>query len=322
MKGNQYFFSGCMLMVTFMAHAIDKDKHVLVAERSITAFNQCLEYLNKNEHKLSMFEGGTIAEYTKLEDVTPIVERATNWHFYDVFHDTDKALKSPFFFMNPSLHDIFNNRVKALDYVDSKDANIEIDYDAYLNETKEQISGRIIHYIQDMGVPAHVAPIYHSKPHEPWQECCVDIEPAPFDELFTEKNIDAVSELKIDKATCIDLNRKNNNSMTLLNVLDDIAKETRGRIQNKIVPNLPEFNNKTWEEVFWPIRRGNNNYASDKYAHPKKGNLGFLKFHAHTFSLPNIDGDKKGNAYWDFFERQYTLIRDNTVLALMIIYLK
>lgn len=311
-------------MLSMTAYAIDKDKHSLVTERAITSFNQCLKYIKKEEHKLSMFKGGMIAEYTKREDTSPIIERATNWHFYDEFHGTDKALKSPYFFMNPSMHDIFNSRVKALSYVVNYDPLVEIDYDVYLNETKEQISGRIIHYIQDMGVPAHVAPIYHSKPHEDWQRCCVDDEPAPFDELFTEENIDALGAEKIDIKTCERLQEESKKTVTSLHaVLDKIAKQTKESIRSPIVSNHSEPEMKTWEDVFWPIRTADNDYDSDPYAHPKKGHLGFLKFHESTFSLPNIDGDKKkGNPYWDFFKQQYLSIRDHTVLALMIIYLK
>jgi len=314
----------CLLMLPMTTYAIDKDKHPIVTKRAINTFNQCLKYIDKEKYKLSMVRGGVISKYTKLEDESPVSDRAFNWHFHDAFHGTDHSLKSPYFVMKPSLHDIFNERVQALSYVDNEELDVEIDYDVYLNETKEQISGRIIHYIQDMGIPAHVSPIYHSKPEGWFQELFVDDDPDSFDGLFTKDNIDSLGSLKVNQQNCEELYEKSQKqSMSLVKVLDDFAAETRRRINGKINGEASDDrDSKSWREIFWPVRTSSNGYKNDKFAHDKKGKYGFLKRHDNIFSLQSGSCNGQHDACLAFFKQQYLSIRDNTVLALMMIFIK
>jgi len=315
-----------LITIFTTAYAIDKKLHPVVTDMAIGDFNQCLLYLNKHKDKILKAEDSPISAYTKIEDESPAVDRAGNWHFHDQFHGTNNSLKRRFFILKTSLHDVFNERVKALSYVDNDDPFLEIDYDVYLNETREQIAGRIIHYIQDMGVPAHVSPIYHSKPEGWWQEHFFKIpnEPDPFDELFEKDNINSLDDIKINNAKCETLYKKSQErSLSLVNVLDDFAAETRSRVSDEIKnPTPSEWNNKSWEDVFWPIRKDTDAYGNDKYAHKDYGKYGFLKYHENIFSLQSKECDGENNVCLEFFKQQYLSIRDNTVLALMMIYLR
>lgn len=75
------------------------------------------------------------------------VERATNWHFYN---RDQKVMPSRWAQRN--LDNIFKWRVAQLTEKAAKDKRIGVVYRA---------AGRVLHYVQDMSVPAHVVPIYH-----------------------------------------------------------------------------------------------------------------------------------------------------------------
>ncbi len=310
------FYCIAIFFLPSAGFAIDKDKHPIVTEEAINAFNQCMVYLGREDKKLSMVQGGTIAHYTRVEDESPICERLSNWHFHDAFDGKKNALKRKWGFINTSMHNIFRDRVKALGYIVNETPDEDIDRDIYLPETKEQIAGRIIHYIQDVGVPSHVAPIYHVKPETRFQRAIAGYEPDAFDALFTRKNIVQLKNTAIDKKACTILfKRFKNQNLTLEDLLNDFAAQTRERINQKIVPS----SDKTWESEYWPLRGEKN---SEAMLHPKNGKYGFLKFHNRTFSLDKEKCAVKGGTCLQFFRQQYLSIRDNTVQALMIIYLK
>lgn len=304
-----------MLSVTSTGlYAIDKDLHPVVTGFAVKEYNKCMLVIHGDE--ISPYDAEQLALYSRLEDVTPKWDRLSNWHFHDRFHGCDKSLTKRYGFLNTSMHDIYKRRVESLDVVYEGD-------EALGAEARVQVTGRVLHYIQDVGVPAHVAVIYHSKPEGWFQELFVDDEPAAFDGLFTSENINELNDSGLDEAECRVLYAKSKKpSTTLQTILDDLAKETRKSVSHTVaVPENHYWYGKTWEMLFWPIRKGTD--ADIEFLHEKYGNNGFLKFHDDKFSLDKmaLDADAYA-ASVGFFKEQYIRIRNNTVLALMKINLR
>ncbi len=128
------------------AHAFDADMHPEYAKQSVTAYRHC------GGGSLSRQQAQAFADGTKAEDSSLVTlgQRIANWHFYN----RDGKLRDGWF-ANRSLDVIFakrNDELEAL--LAAKKRNPEKIY---------KQAGRVLHYIQDMSVPAHVVPVYHAK---------------------------------------------------------------------------------------------------------------------------------------------------------------
>jgi len=92
--------------------------------------------------------GESIVKGVKAED-GPTLTRITNWHN----NNRDRLVRRTSGVVKRNLDAVFRRRIcrleKRLKRTESKPAGI---YKA---------AGRVLHYIQDMSVPAHVVPIYH-----------------------------------------------------------------------------------------------------------------------------------------------------------------
>ena len=338
---NKLIITCVLLLSASVSYAIDKESHPTVTQYAIDDYNQCVIAIHahyKNEgillSTISKDSKSVISTYSKIEDEAPLWDRLTNWHFYDKFYKKSGSkhleLKKVgwFGFMNPSMHELYDRRVATLQALQNGDLESnrgdEPEDDII---TVDTVTGRILHFIEDMGVPEHVSPIYHSKPDGWFQALFVPDEPSHFDELFTQENIISLGDVKTSPERCLELYTHNKEQPTnLTKILTDMAELTLDRMDDVItVPKNHVWFNKAWNDIFWPIRTGRIEDA--EHAHYKYGEHGFLQAHSNTFSLKEKDNVNKADdidlvkqaASLEFFKNQYMSIKEKVILALMVI---
>ena len=146
-----------LLLLSFSVLAFDSERHIPPTNDAVDLYNDCVGYFpDKFDVDLSEKDKEAIAKANKGMDKLSF-SRGWNWHFYDQKFNYETMspghLEPGFLGMNRSLHKDFVKKSKKLLEQIEKDKN-----------DKEQLlkyAGKLIHYIQDMAVPAHVAPIYH-----------------------------------------------------------------------------------------------------------------------------------------------------------------
>ncbi|WP_225596978.1 hypothetical protein [Achromobacter sp. ACM04] len=127
-------------------HAFDAERHPEYTLRAVELYRQC-EGVSLSGELAEAF-----AEGTRNEDASILTlgQRIANWHFYN----RDGKLRDSWF-ANRSLDAIFAKRNAELEtLLAAKTRDSEQIYER---------AGRVLHYIQDMSVPAHVVPVYHAK---------------------------------------------------------------------------------------------------------------------------------------------------------------
>ena len=148
---------------------------------------------------------------TVEEDTTEPTSRLANWHFYNTYGNLRQG---PALF--ESLDHIFKKRHKQLKKLDTKSG-------------QENHKGRILHYIQDMFVPAHVVPVFHGKPFDKTDE---------FDHflLTEEEKAEVLSQIN-----CADLDKEAKSLAKTKNqfernkyLLDHSAQQTLTKIKSPI----------------------------------------------------------------------------------------
>ncbi|WP_221740596.1 hypothetical protein [Achromobacter denitrificans] len=128
------------------AGAFDAEMHPAYTKQAVTAYRHCGGG-TLSEQQAEAYADGTEAEDSNL---VTLGQRAANWHF----HNRDGKLQDGWF-VNRSLDVIFakrNDELEAL--LTARKLDTEKIY---------KQAGRVLHYIQDMSVPAHVVPVYHAK---------------------------------------------------------------------------------------------------------------------------------------------------------------
>jgi len=138
------------------ALAFDKCKHIPITERVIDVYNQ---YAAHNQMPVLDVDARKALEKGSVAEDYPSFTRAKNWHFYDAELGKPHEIKTKSGFLgvtNRSLHVHFNDLIDEL--------QIELKKEKINKKNVYKQLGRILHYIEDMGVPSHVAPIYHAKP--------------------------------------------------------------------------------------------------------------------------------------------------------------
>ncbi len=298
------------VLVSSSATAIDKHQHPGVTSDAIESYNNCMQLLEQPE--IYRNQAREIILFTRLEDQSPLLERAFNWHFHDAYDcHSEKRMKRRFGLIDTSLHNIYRRRVEALcELTDESDPE---------SVSSAEKTGRILHYIQDMAVPAHVAPVYHSKPEGWFQRLFVPDEPSAFDELFTQHNINQLNLPDYTRDQCVDFyHSANDKTYTLFTLLDELAELTRDNIRSDInVPADHVWANRQWQDVLWPLRQADSNDAD--FLHQEYGKYGFLKFHIHLDMSEDSLDKYQYQAAANFFRQQYALVREYTVRALMLI---
>lgn len=273
-------------------YAISKEKHKLITNEAVEVYAQCIKELGVKDTLAAGLN--LIAEASKSEDESRFFQRYFNWHFYDAYkddteHSMGRALTGP----RKSLHSIYNKRIDSL-------------VESLVNKNNNDIyeySGRLVHFIQDMTVPAHVAPIYHYK--FLWMG-----NPDYFDSM---PEWGTAKYIKPEKLCSIDISVIPNLKVYAKNILDKTAKNTRDNILEKIpVPTGHDLDGKTWEE-FWTLRNHKNDnadsYSGIKYGFAPYGNQGmngFKKF---------CENDKE--VCLGFFQKSFNTAITSTVKFLL-----
>jgi len=166
MKGFGWILSLAVLMVVApaMAPAFDKPKHEPITEMVAEVYNvyardHGLQILDASEIQ-TIVRGSVSEDHANIFHPCETIRRLKNWHFYDPYPEGEHRIKPVedklLGHVERSLHARFNSLTATLENdLTTTEKNRQHAYN---------VLGRILHYIEDMGVPAHVAPIYHVKP--------------------------------------------------------------------------------------------------------------------------------------------------------------
>ena len=305
MKYRALFILVCIFLVD-TAQSIDKEIHPIITFEAINQFNGCARKLGISPVPDSY--AAILAEYSGREDDLTL-DRVLNWHFYDHYRDSDYAMSA-----YKSLHRIFKERIDSI-VLALKSSNDEDFYEA---------AGRILHYIQDMAIPAHVAPNYHVKAEKKWQSIFVRNEPDPLDILMNPNNF----TYEIPPGRCeflYELNEKkfeeySNTQNIYFSLFQDLLVTFAENTREEIVETKFPGSKYTFEEEFWILRS-----PEQEHRYPgsiKKGFAPYGKYNdRERFSLDSgicIKYDN-GDLCKAFIAKRYSETINFTIRALMYI---
>jgi hypothetical protein len=283
------------ILKTGNALAVHPDIHRHVTSVSETVYLDCLKQLGfKNSLKNGM---NRIVMFSGQEDISPVLQRFFNWHFFDAYRDDEaNAMSRHFTGARMSLHHIYNEHADDLT-------------EALLNEQGNEVyelTGRLLHYIQDMTVPAHVAPIFHYTFVIFDRSDYFDGMPEWRTSSFTPKP----DTCTFEKVKLADLKQQ-------LNViLNKTALVTRDRIKEQIpVPENHPLSGKTWEE-FWVLRKPEDD---EKYMDTIKGFAPYGNQGRGGFERFCNGSDSERDACLSFFMGSYESAISSTVEMLLLI---
>lgn len=287
---------GFPLLLLPLSHslAFDKDVHVEVTEKIIEQYNRCAVELGKPE--IGSPDGAEVARYAMMEDEKPLITRALNWHFYDALRDTRDRMPRRLLLARTQMHHIYDVRVRKL-------------YRAINEDNQQKINrrtGRVLHYIEDMGVPAHVAPIYHAAPGDGWlQKLMVKNEPDMFDSMPVRYKEKLTYQVPLEDCKELDTADR-----TLEQIMVDMAEDTRAAIRRPLVAGSSE----TFESVFWNLRKP----GSPKVRY--RGFVGYGTAGRKGFNPKDaVCTVGERNVCMDFFLERYRAIVRSGVKALLLI---
>jgi len=236
------------------AYAISPEYHRTLTIAAIREYRACLEELAAQD---TLAEGTTaIADFTKIEDESPLIKRALNWHFYDAYRGTEHEMGLAVTGARKSMHHIYAEHEARL--IDALKKNHQDGIYEY--------TGRLLHLIQDVTVPAHVAPIYHYKFF--WFDNSDNFDEMP--EWGTSTFTKPEDLCQVDEVDISDLKER------LDSILTRTALETRGRIREEIfLDEGHRLAGKTWQE-FWVVRDpvDDSAYVGTYYGFAPYGNEG------------------------------------------------
>ncbi len=274
------------------AIALDKKRHEPVTRHAIEIYTkQCkaVPKLSKDEED-KIVKANEAEDHGNIEHIFESIRRARNWHFYDIcrYKDAPKNC-NPLGegFINKSLHARYDKLIRELAKA-KKHKN---------REKAIELSGRLLHYIQDMGVPAHVAPIYHAKP-EPGLATFVF-------KLFGKETIpdgfDAyvIKKPEMDASACrepLDLGMEPKDKLN--EILNNFAIETRHTFSEK--------SSGPWKK-FWNIK--DNNHPGNEDGFVAYGELKNDGFNKEVCKNKKIKCDK-------FYSDRYKAMVNRSVITL------
>ncbi|GAB7531926.1 hypothetical protein PS3A_43400 [Pseudomonas sp. 3A(2025)] len=260
-----------MLMQT--AQAFDPDLHRAYTRQAVEAWSSCASLLPE--------AGTALAAGTDAEDTSALTgwQRLTHWHFYN----RDGKLQ-PLGFIDRSIDRIFAIRVDALEQRLKQER-------PDITEVYEQ-AGRVLHYIQDMSVPAHVVPIFH-----------VAGSADPFDSF---KRSESLPTFSLSLAECQQLSAETTTDPAYLHtLLNNAAESTLHAIGQR--PSGTETRENAWQNYWvWPARD------------PEEAAKGWGEYGPCRFARGPLKPGCKSEAELEaFFEHQYrqTLLDSVRVLA-------
>lgn len=262
-----------------VAYAYSKCNHKKITIKALNEFKQYSEL---------DFNKDIIVKSCKGEDNLSL-SRAWNWHF---LHPKKKLSRYwlSLYTMNRSMinrFDKLDKKLKRLIYK-YKNTNSERKRDKLLNKISKRL-GQVIHYLQDVSVPAHVIPIYHG-PGKKDRFDKHEFDPASIED-------DNYADLRHENGMSLEELRRMSADNTLESVYESNAFTiTKNDVEIQV----------TWE-VFWgkPEKTGFSDY----------GILG------NNFGEPEIiiDEDKylvTDEVYSKFFKKRYEEAINITIRAL------
>jgi len=144
-----------MIFPSTSATAFDSNMHVNPTKDAFALYEECQKNYPKDlPYQYSDNDINIVSDANEGIDSISF-SRAWNWHFYDSEYDYKNNkpghIKKGFLGINRSLHKFY---LKASE---------ELTENIIVEDNKELLesTGVVMHFIQDMAVPAHVAPIYH-----------------------------------------------------------------------------------------------------------------------------------------------------------------
>jgi hypothetical protein len=215
------------------AQAFKPEVHQVYTQRAIAAYRHCAS-INPGFPAAPDSDLESVAIGTAAEDSTDKFSRATHWHYAG----NDAMWKKLLFIFDVDLDGIFGKRVEDLHESASGRG-------ADWRSAHFQRAGRVLHYIQDMRVPAHVIPIHHgfSTGHDDQLDGFLYDEPGQ-GEPMTSDTCAAIASAVVPCEKCL---RKR---------LDDARDDTQAMLGIKASQAKPSPENanpvtRCWREVFW-----------------------------------------------------------------------
>lgn len=254
------------MVLSKSALSFNPDVHAVVTEDALVLYSYCQAHQPEDlPMKLSKSEGALISEANEGMDGVSI-SRAWNWHFFDSSYDYKNNrpghIAKGFMGMNRSLHKLFLKRSKAL--VKNSQASKKR---RLLKSTAE-----LMHLIQDMAVPAHVAPIYHVAWHKD-----------PFDSYSPKERV-KVSLSPLECKNYID------NVIPPVEILEVLAKTTLAQMKTSINET------QSWQD-YWSIYPQTNKSAKAGFSiYGKCGREAFGRDKGDTCHLERNQYDKFYNS--------------------------
>ncbi|MBL4760930.1 MAG: hypothetical protein JKY80_08795 [Mariprofundaceae bacterium] len=264
-----------------MLFALGLDQHEQVTKAALLQYETCQAYFPtilqpmSKEHAAIVIAANRDIDRMSWLHIGRSLSRLWHWHFYDAaLYDADEphiGIKPNFIGMERSLHGSFDkklSRIKQLEHPKGKKFSI--------------LTGEILHFIQDMGVPAHVVPIYHDSFH-----------PDKFDRYVVygmPKYID------MKKSVCSDLLKANKTPEKQLNAL---AEDTR----QAIAKHIP-YSSETWL-IFWNLPARDTPSSGSFHHYGMCGNV-FGETKEALQSLPTacqLESDVFNNFYLDRYQK-------------------
>lgn len=146
---------GLLLLVATTASGFNAELHQKYTQRGIALYQHCAQ-LGAPFPAVSDDDLNALALGTEMEDTTELFSRATHWHYAQgqaAWRDLWLLIPVPLKF-EIHLHGIFDRRNTDLHRLAAGSS-------ATWRREHFERAGRVLHYIQDMRVPAHVIPIHH-----------------------------------------------------------------------------------------------------------------------------------------------------------------
>jgi hypothetical protein len=294
----QIFSIVCASLSLSNAYAYSIDSHEILTKVAVQNFNACIS----SEVELSAFKTITpeqekiITKGNVFEDSKSVFKRIFHWHFWkpEVMNKSGDVKGNGGIGIKKDFRKRFHKIRRELKQADKSDSQ-------YLEVAYKKL-GNLIHYIQDVSIPAHVVPIFH--PTLP------KMKKDKFDSYKINENI------KID---CRDLvaalpNIKNTG---FNRILDYSAVRTLKNIK-RLIP--VSGNTKTTWEAYWKspkIKKSGkkknfgkygefkNKFGQEKIFECAAGSCTILKYHFDNFAF-----------------RQHQMTIDATVRSIMLIQLR
>ncbi len=214
MKKNYILISVYALTIlsTHIAFGYESSTHGRISNDALATLKNC----NIEIHQLRRVEN--IAQGSIEEDTTDTALRLSNWHFYNTYGNLKQG---PLIY--ESLDNIFKYRnEKLIENIQFQRA------DSITNSL-----GRVLHYIQDMFVPAHVVPVFHGKPFDRTDAFDnYQLDESERASLISSVDCNSLKSNAEDKFTTY----KNNQNIFLINqqILNRSAHSTLKQLSSKI----------------------------------------------------------------------------------------